>query len=176
MRDQLSTELQATHEGRQALKRFQRILIARDHYAVAYVKRPAARLNESFSYDDEYFCSGCNVVVSKGLHQQVRRLNTVHNCDSCNRILVPFAHVVYEKEEVDPLLVSEEERIAMEERGDLGLIPACSNCGGELYEDKDAKIEITPSADFTTQCPSCHAFVVPLNLADNSDEPSEEAH
>jgi RNase P subunit RPR2 len=108
-------------------------------------------------------------VISKGLHQQVRKLEKLQSCDSCNRILVPFTYVTYVKEEVDPLLVSEEERIAMEERGELGQIPACKNCEGELYENKELKQELKPAADCSSFCPKCYSFIVPISLEDEDD-------
>ena len=174
MQDRLEGELNATRESSMHLRTFNRILNARDHYAVAYVKRPESELRKTFNYEDEHFCSGCNVVISKAKYQRVRSLQSLQTCDSCNRILVPFAHIVYEKEEVDPLLVSEEERIAMEERGELGLIPACSNCGGELYADKELKIEFEPSAQLTSPCPSCHSVVVPLDFIVSTAEAEPE--
>lgn len=164
MQERLGAELASTPEGRRQYRRFNKILEARDNCAVSYIKRPASRLNNPFSYEDEYFCSGCNVVISTAKHQKVKRLTEIESCDSCNRILVPFAHVTYEKEEVDPLLISEEDRIAMEESGALGLIPACSNCGSELYEDKELKLELDPSPLLTSICVGCHSIVVPLNL------------
>jgi hypothetical protein len=104
------------------------------------------------------------VTIPQGLRQRVRRQNELCTCPSCQRILVPFAHIANIKEEVDPLLVSEEERIAMEERGELGTIPACSNCGGELYDDKEEKREVEPASDLSSFCPSCYSFLVPLQF------------
>jgi hypothetical protein len=169
MQDKISAELRTDAKSRRYLNLYNRIAEARDLYAVAFVKRPVAQCNEPFSYDDQFFCSGCNVVISKGLHQRTRRLEEVQICDSCNRILSPFAHITYVKEEVDPLLVSEEERIEMEERGELGMIPACSNCGGELYDNKEAKTEIEPSEALTTTCQSCFSFIVPIAVQEEED-------
>jgi predicted nucleic acid-binding Zn-ribbon protein len=135
------------------LTRFERISQARNHIAVATIHR---------NHDGAGVCSACQVVMSKSLQQRVRKLQGLETCQSCQRILVPFAHIQYIKEEVDPLLVSEEERIAMEERGELGFIPACSNCENPLYKDKTSKEEIHVADDFTTRCDRCHAFLIAL--------------
>ena len=148
------------------LKLFERISSARDHSGVAYVKRSRGNLHESF-------CSGCKVVVSKSLNQRVRRMQTIEHCHSCRRILVPFAHISYVKEEVDPLLVTQEELIAMEERGELGLIPACSNCEGGLHTD-DQKTEIDINSDLTTHCPHCYSYLVPLSFNEELNTPIKE--
>jgi predicted nucleic acid-binding Zn-ribbon protein len=149
------------------LKMFEQISAARDHSGVSYVKRSRLNLHESF-------CSGCKVVVSKSLNQRVRRMQELQRCQSCRRILVPFAHIAYVKEEIDSLLVTEEERVAMEERGEIGLIPACSNCGGELYDDKDRKTEIKVNADLSTHCPHCYSYLVPLSFAKDKVLPIKE--
>jgi hypothetical protein len=187
MRQEIITELATNPKTRRLYKTYDKIYEKRELVAVAYVKRPTVNLGNSFNYNDEFFCSGCNVVISKGLHQQVRRLDKEYFCDSCNRILVPFTHITYVKEEVDPLLISEEERIDMEERGDLGHIPACSNCGDELYENKELRVEVTPSLSYSTPCMSCYSFIVPLSLGedilfigdktikDHASAPEEEA-
>jgi predicted nucleic acid-binding Zn-ribbon protein len=137
------------------LNLFNQAAKARNQEAVAYVQR-------NIDTKQEGFCSGCKVIVPKSLHQQVRRLKELKRCHSCHRILVPFSHVIYIKEEVDPLLVSEEERLEMEERGELGLIPACSNCESELYADKDLKVELEAKEDLTVHCPHCYSYLVPL--------------
>lgn len=145
------------------LDRFTRLVEARDYRAVAHVHRIS---------DRESSCSACLVTIPQGLRQKVRRREELCSCPSCQRILVPFAHIANIKEEVDPLLVSEEQRIAMEERGELGTIPACSNCGGELYDDKDEKREVQPAEDLSSFCPSCYSFLVPLQfrtLAESSE-------
>ena len=167
-RQEIISELKTDHEGRRAYNTFERISSVRDLHAVAFVKRPNENLEKNFNYDEEFFCSGCNVVISKGLHQQVRKSEKIHCCDSCNRILVPFTHVTYVKEEVDPLLVSEEERIAMEEKGELGQIPACANCGGELYENKELKQELKPAVDYSSHCPHCYSYIIPISLEADS--------
>ncbi len=172
MRQEIIKEFNADPKIRRYYKQYHKISEVRDLYAVAYVKRPAEDVYKSFSYENEFFCSGCNVVISSALHQQVRKLAGLQLCDSCNRILVPFAHVTHIKEEVDPLLVNEEERIAMEESGDLGLIPACSNCNHELYADGDLKTELEPSEDCSMTCPGCYSFLVPINIEEEVDAPS----
>lgn len=143
----------------QVLNKFDRLLKARDFKAVAYIQR----INER-----ESSCSACRVTIPQGLRQTVRRQEKLSNCPSCQRLLVPFAHIDYIKEEVDPLLVSEEERIEMEERGEIGQIPACSNCEQQLYADKETKEVITPSADLSTFCPNCFSFIVPLQFQVNA--------
>lgn len=173
-RQEIINELKSTPDGRRAYKNFERISSVKDLHAVAFVKRPPENLENSFNYDEEFFCSGCNVVISKGLHQQVRRLEKVQSCDSCNRILVPFTYVTYVKEEVDPLLVSEEDRIAMEERGEIGLIPACKNCESELYANKELKQELKPATDCSSYCPNCYSFIVPISLEDGDQSSSAE--
>ena len=169
MRQEIISDLNSQQETRRAYRQYDKISSVRDLHAVAYVERPFENLGEPFNYEDKFFCSGCNVVISNGLHQQVRKRSELCYCDSCNRILVPFAHVTYVKEEVDPLLVSEEERIAMEEKGELGLIPACSNCGGELYEDKEQKIELMPNEDCSTPCTHCFSYLVPISTEEVTD-------
>jgi predicted nucleic acid-binding Zn-ribbon protein len=149
------------------LKMFEQISAAREHSGVAYIKRSRVSSHE-------YFCSGCKVVVSKSLNQRVRRLKDIQRCYSCRRILVPFAHISYVKEEIDPLLVSEEERIAMEERGEIGLIPACSNCESELYSDKDLKIELEINPDLSTHCPQCYSYLVPLSFKEEANSSIRE--
>jgi hypothetical protein len=156
-------ELSTNPQTRRYYNKYRDISEKRDLLAVAYVKRPTDKLDTPFSFKEEFFCSGCHVVISKGLHQIVRKMEEMKVCDSCNRILVPFAHVKQIKEEVDPLLVSEEERIAMEERGELGFIPACSNCERELYEDKETKEELIVVSDYSTKCPHCFLYIVPLS-------------
>jgi len=151
-------ELQDTLRGQldpRFLSKFTRLVDARDYRAVAHVHRISER---------ESSCSACLVTIPQGLRQRVRRQNELCTCPSCQRILVPFAHIANIKEEVDPLLVSEEERIAMEERGELGTIPACSNCGGELYDDKEERREVEPASDLSSFCPGCYSFLVPLQF------------
>ena len=135
------------------LKRFERISQARNHIAVATIRR---------NHDGAAICSACQVVMSKSLQQRVRKLQDLQNCQSCSRILVPFAHIRYVKEEVDPLLVSEEERIAMEERGEIGLIPTCSNCESPLYKDKESKEELEIADDLSSLCEKCFSFLIAL--------------
>jgi predicted nucleic acid-binding Zn-ribbon protein len=142
------------------LGRFTRLVEARDYKAVAHIHRISER---------ESSCSACLVTIPQGLRQRVRRRDELCSCPSCQRILVPFAHIASIKEEVDPLLVSEEERIAMEERGELGTIPACSNCGSELYADKEEKVELAPANDLSTFCPNCFSFIVPLQFRTHAD-------
>ena len=147
-----------------SLKLFEKIAEARGHSAVAYVSLSAS--------DKESYCNGCKVVISKSLNQQVRRLENIQRCYSCQRILVPFAHITYVKEEIDSLLVTEEERIVMEERGELGLIPACSNCEEGLYADKETKREVLPTTDLKSYCPSCYSYLVPLDF--KADTPTDD--
>ena len=154
-------ELTSDPKTRRYYNKYKDIAAKRDLLAVAFAKRQGGKL------DGPVFCSGCRVVISRAKHQLVRKLEELQNCDSCNRILVPFAHVKYIKEEVDPLLVSEEDRIAMEESGKLGLIPACSNCERELYEDKESKKEIVIASDYSTKCPYCHSYLVPLSYEES---------
>ena len=146
--DQIKEKIEPKH-----LIRFERIAKARNHIAVATIQR---------NPDGTGVCSACQVVMSRSLQQRVRKLETLQTCQNCRRILVPFAHIQYVKEEVDPLLVSEEERIAMEERGEIGLIPACSNCEHPLYKDKETKEEIDINEDLTTQCERCYSFLIRL--------------
>ena len=65
--------------------------------------------------------------------------------------------------------MSEEERIAMEERGELGTIPACSNCGSELYANKEERVGVEPADDLSSFCPSCFSFLVPLQFRMTAD-------
>jgi hypothetical protein len=158
----LQEELRAQLDPRY-LSRFNKLVEARDYKAVAHIHRISER---------ESSCSACLVTIPQSLRQRVRRCDELYSCPSCQRLLVPFAHITNVKEEVDPLLVSEEERIAMEERGELGSIPACSNCGNELYEDKEEKTELAPAENLSTFCPSCFSFIVPLQfraVAENAE-------
>ena len=143
------------------LGRFERLMKVRDFRAVASVHR----INDS-----ESSCSACLVTIPPSLRQQVRRQAELCTCPSCQRILVPYAHINQIKEEVDPLLVSEEERIAMEERGEIGTIPACSCCGNELKANPETGEPVTPNEELSVYCQACFSFLVPLQFEVTAQE------
>ncbi len=149
----------------QHLRTFERLSSMRDRKAVAHIFERTFPPKDTKSLPTrESSCSACQVTIPAALRQRVRRCEELCRCPSCQRLLVPFSHIESVKMEVDPLLVSEEERIAMELRGEIEMIPACSNCKNDLYADKEAREPIKPNEDLSSMCPHCASYIVPLTF------------
>lgn|GEM_PF-2842486 len=148
------------------LRTFDRLAATRDRRAVAYIFERTFPAKDSKSFPTrESSCSACQVTIPASLRQRVRRFEELCRCPSCQRVLVPFGSVEFVKMEVDPLLVSEEERVAMEVRGEIEMIPACSNCKNELYANKETREALVPKEDLSSMCPHCSSYIVPLTLS-----------
>ncbi len=167
-KEQAKVDLQATLKleiSPQNLRIFERLAATRDRRAVAHIFERTFAAKDSKSLPTrESSCSACQVTIPASLRQRVRRCAELCRCPSCQRLLVPFGHVDFVKMEVDPLLVSEEERIAMELRGEIEMIPACSNCKNELYANKEEREPLVPKEDLSSMCPHCSAYIVPLTF------------